>query len=309
MLKPRRLHPGDRIAVVAPASPFDRDEFARGIAELGRLGFEPVYDESVFARQGYVAGSAELRARALRQAWDDPSVAAVMAVRGGYGSVQLLPLLDSTLARQARKPFIGYSDLTSLLTWLTIHARLVAFHGPTVAGRLSRGEAGYDPVSLRRLLTEPVPAGELTGGEGLETLVPGEATGPLLGGNLTQLLAASGTPFAFDPPSGHVLFLEDLGERPYRIDRMLTQLRFSGVLRRAVAIVWGEMRGCDEPTGTPTARDVIVEGWADFPGPVLFGLPSGHSTGPALTVPLGVQARVVGRGSPRLVIEEAAVDA
>src|SRR5260221_14391012 len=136
MRKPRALSPGDRIAVVAPASPFDRDEFDKGIGELCRLGFEPVYDESVFARKRYVAGETQLRAAAIRSAWRDPSIAGVIGVRGGYGSAQVLPLLDTDEMRENCKPFIGYSDLTAMLTFLTTTLGMVAFHGPMLAGRL-----------------------------------------------------------------------------------------------------------------------------------------------------------------------------
>ena len=120
MKKPRALRSGDRLAVVAPASAFKREDFDRGIAELRQLGFEPVYDESVFARQGYLAGSAATRARALQAAWCDPTVAGIIGVRGGYGSAQVLPLLDPHEAARSAKAFIGYSDLTALLTFLTV---------------------------------------------------------------------------------------------------------------------------------------------------------------------------------------------
>src|SRR3954462_12881852 len=120
MLKPRALKPGDRLAVVAPASPFAREEFDRGIDEVRRIGFVPVYDDSVFARQRYVAGPPQVRAAAIQAAWADPTIAGLIAVRGGYGSAQVLPLLDRDQARRARKAFIGYSDLTSVLTFLTV---------------------------------------------------------------------------------------------------------------------------------------------------------------------------------------------
>ena len=126
MLKPRALEPGDRVAIVAPASPFIRDEFDQGIEEVRRLGFEPVYDDSVFARQRYVAGPPELRAAAIGRAWRDSAIKGLFAARGGYGSGQLLPLLDREEARAARKPFIGYSDLTSILTFLTIACDAIA---------------------------------------------------------------------------------------------------------------------------------------------------------------------------------------
>ena len=121
------------------------------------------------------------------------------------------------------------------------------------------------------------------------------------------MAASLGTPYAFAPPGGAILFLEDVAERPYRLDRMLTQLRLAGVFARAAAVVFGTMPGCDEPGGTPAARDVILELFDGFTGPVLFGLPSGHADGPALTLPFGVHTRVVADASPRLIVEEAAV--
>lgn len=305
--RPRALRPGDRIAVVAPASTFPVDEFHAGLAELRALGFDPVQDDSVFDVDGFEAGTPGVRARALTRALSDPAIAGLVCVRGGYGSVKLLPLLDAAAVRDAGKPFVGYSDLTALLTFCTLHCGVVAFHGPMLAGRLSRGEAGYDRSSFMRVLTEPQPLGELSPPR-LETLTPGEAAGPLLGGTLTQLVASLGTPFAFDPPAGHVLFLEDVHERPYRLDRMLTQLGLAGILARASAIVFGEMVGCDEPGGAPTARDAVTRVLRGFPGPVLFGFPSGHTTGPAMTLPLGVRARAIAGPRPALVIEDAAVE-
>jgi muramoyltetrapeptide carboxypeptidase len=175
-----------------------------------------------------------------------------------------------------------------------------------LAGRLGRGAEGYDEDSFVRALCTREPAGELSA-PGLETIRAGEASGPLLGGTLTQLLASLGTPFAFAPPQGHVLFLEEVGERPYRLDRMVTQLVQAGLLARASAVVIGELPKCDEPSGDPLARAVMADLFADFPGPVVIGFPSGHTTGPAMTLPFGVKARVIGGPRPRLVIEEAAV--
>ena len=306
MLKPRPLQPGDRVAIVAPASPFKRDEFDRGVQEVRRLGFEPVYDESVFARRRYVAGPPELRAQAILRAWQDRSIGGIIGARGGFGSAQLLPLLDPAEARRARKPFIGYSDLTSVLTFLTVGCEMVAFHGPMLAGRLGGGPARYDVDSLLKALGRREALGELRG-PALETLRHGDASGPLFGGTLTQLVASLGTPFAFAPPPGHVLFLEEVSERPYRLDRMITQLVQSGLLGRAAGVVIGELTGCDEPSGETTGRAVVADLFADFPGPVLVGFPSGHTAGPALTLPLGVTCRVVTSPTPALIVEESAV--
>jgi muramoyltetrapeptide carboxypeptidase len=304
--RPRRLQRGDRVALVAPASPFNREEFDAGVRELAALGFDAVYDDRVFARERFVAGSAAVRAAALHDAWRDPSIAALIAVRGGYGSAQLLPLLDAALMRTARKAFVGYSDTTAILSFHVQHG-VVAFHGPMVEYRLGAGEKGYHRESFLRALCHAEPIGELRPSS-LESLRSGEARGTLVGGTLTQLVASLGTPWAFDPPSGCVLFLEDIGERPYRIHRMLTQLSQAGLLARAAALVFGELPSCDEPGGEHAIRDVLREYVADFRGPVLFGFPSGHTRGATWTLPLGVEARVT--TSPvSLVVEEAAVTA
>ena len=306
MLKPRALARGDRLAVVAPASPFRRDEFDQGIDEIRSLGFIPVYDDSVFARDRYVAGSRDARAAALRAAWRDGSIAGIVGVRGGYGSAQVLPLLDRDEIRRTPKPLIGYSDLTALLTFLTIGCGVIAFHGPMLAGRLGRGAAGYDVQSFTKAVCRPEPVGELTG-SAVESLRAGEAAGPLFGGTLTQLLASLATPFAFDPPQGYVLFLDEVRERPYRLDRMITQLCQTGLLARASAVVIGELPECDEPSGDVRVRDVMATLFRDFPGPVLLGFPSGHTISPAMTLPLGVSCRVIADKHPRMVIEESAV--
>jgi len=308
MRKPHALKSGDRIAVVAPASAFARVEFDAGVAELRALGFEPIYEESVFERRAYAAGSATTRAAAFARAWRDPSIAALIAVRGGYGSVHLLPLLGESLLLGEPKAFIGYSDNTSLLSWLTLIGGIVSFHGPMLEGRLARGESGYDRATFIRCLCRSEPADEISHPQ-VEVLHSGEAAGILIGGTLTQLCASLGTPYAFDPPAGCVLFLDEVAERPYRLDRMLTQLYLSGILSRASALVFGELPRCDEPGGSPTAREVVEELTRGFRGPILYGLPSGHTAGPTLTLPFGVRARVLTTPRPSLIIEEAAVSA
>jgi muramoyltetrapeptide carboxypeptidase len=206
------------------------------------------------------------------------------------------------------KAFIGYSDNTSLLSWLTLIGGIVSFHGPMLEGRLARGEAGYDRSTFTRCLCLPQPADEISHPQ-VDVLHSGEAAGLLIGGTLTQLCASLGTPYAFDPPAGCVLFLDEVAERPYRLDRMLTQLYLSGILSRASALVFGELPRCDEPGGTPTAREVVEELTRGFRGPILYGLPSGHTAGPTLTLPFGVRARVLTSPRPSLIIEEAAVTA
>jgi muramoyltetrapeptide carboxypeptidase len=294
------------VAVVSPSSPFAREEFDAGVAEIARLGYVPVYDDSIFAREGgYLSGSPELRADAFMRYWADPAVAALIAVRGGFGSVHLLPLLDRDHLAAHPKLFIGYSDNTSILSFLTCQCGMTALHGPMLDRRLSRGAPGYDESSFIALLQ---------GGRGLEmapdgllVLRDGEASGKLFGGTLTKLISSLGTPYAFDPPPGCILFLEDVNERPYKLDRMLTQLALSGILSRATALVFGEMRGCDEPGDEVTARDVIQRLTRDFAGPIILGFPSGHTAGPCWTLPLGVRVRVSTSPHPSLVVEESPV--
>ena len=306
MIKPPALKPGDRIAIVSPASPFDRAEFERGVVEIRRLGYEPVYDESVFETSMFTSGSADVRAAAFTRAWLDPCVAALIAVRGGYGSVQLLPMLGSWRPQKTPKLFIGHSDNTSLLSWLTCQCGITALYGPMIEGRLARGSEGYDEMSLLRLV-QGTGAGLELQPDGLSVIKTGQAEGQLFGGTLTQLAGSLGTPYAFDPPEGSILFIEDVNERPYRIDRLMTQLRLSGGLARARGLVFGEMLGCDEPVGTPTARDVIHALTSDFAGPVLFGFPSGHTRGPFWTLPLGVRVRVKTTPRPSILVEESPV--
>lgn len=306
MIKPPALKSGDRIALVSPASPFSREAFEQGITEIQRLGYEPVYDESVFERAMFTSGTAAVRAEAFTRAWLDPRVAALMAVRGGYGSVQLLPSLPASRFSGMPKLFIGYSDNTSLLSWLTCQCGMTALHGPMIEGGLARGAEGYDESSLVTLVAGGG-AGLECRPDGLSVVRAGTAAGRLFGGTMCLLAASLGTPFAFDPPPGSILFLEDVDERPYRIDRLMTQLRLSGVLARASGLVFGEMRGCDEASGAPTARDVIAALTSDFEGPVLIGFPAGHTRGPAWTLPLGARVRVEATARPCVVVEESPV--
>jgi muramoyltetrapeptide carboxypeptidase len=220
--------------------------------------------------------------------------------------VQLLPLLEETLIRRTPKLFIGYSDNTSLLSWLTCRCGVTALHGPMIEGRIAKGKEGFDADSMLAFMQDG--EGRTLSPDGLAVIRGGEAVGPLFGGTVTQLAASLGTPYAFDPPSGCVLFLEDVNERPYRLDRMLTQLQLAGILGRARALVFGEMRACDEANGQGSALDVIRGLTTQCEGPIITGFPSGHTTGPCWTLPLGVRVRVVTAPRPTLIVEESPVE-
>jgi len=304
--KVRPAGPGSRVRLLAPASPFDRADFDAGLRELDRLGFVSVYDERVFERQAYVAGSAESRSAQLREAWADTSVDVILAVRGGYGSVQLLPFLSAGDVHGCPPAaFIGYSDLTTLHSWLGCQVGVASIHGPMLDRRISAGPDRYDTTSFLGSLSA-TPLGELAP-DGVESLRHGEADGPLFGGTISQLLGSLGTPWAFEPPRGCVLFLDEVGERPYRLDRMCVQLAQSGLLAKASAIIVGQLPNCDEPGGAVTGRAVVADALAAFPGPVLMDFPSGHTTTPLVTLPLGVHTRVIANGAPRVVITESPV--
>jgi muramoyltetrapeptide carboxypeptidase len=293
------------VALVAPASSFPREELDAGVAELNRLGFEAVYDESILEKERFVAGSVETRVRAIMRAWQDDSIAALIAMRGGYGSAQLLPFLDPDILVDARKALIGYSDVTALLG-LYLRNGLVAIHGPMIDRRISRGPSAYDEASFRKVMMTAAPAGEFAP-SGIEALHHGAARGVLVGGTLTQLTSSLGTPWEFDPPHGAVIFLEDIGERPYRIHRLLTQAAQAGLFVTARALVFGEFPGCDEPGGDPAIKDVLRDFTTEFRGPVLFNFPSGHTSGPTWTLPFGVEVEVTSRPAA-IHILEAAVD-
>lgn len=305
-LRPRALTPGSRVAIVSPSSPIDREELARGLAGLRKLGFDPVADEDALARDGYVAGAAVSRARAFMRAWEDPSVSALVAARGGYGSAQILPWLDAGRLRATPKLFIGFSDATAILTWLTVHCGLTALHGPMIERRFAAIETGVHVESFRAAVSGDSP-GRLLSPPSVEVIQSGKAEGVLLGGTVALLCASLGTPYAFTPPAGAVLLLEDVQERPFRLDRMLTQLRLAGVFDRVSAVVFGEMPGCDD-VGGASAREVVGRILEGFTGPILWGFPSGHTTGALWTLPLGVRVRVVTETVAGVFVAEEAVE-
>lgn len=309
-IKIRPVRPGASVAIIAPASPLKADSIAdnvleRGVDEIRRLGFVPVYDDRIKAQRGYLAGSAEIRASSIADAVRDPAIDAMIALRGGFGSAHLLPLIDTDDWAKSRKAMIGYSDVTSLHVLLNCHAGLVSIHGPMIDRRLSSGPERYEPSSLLTALLEH-PVGEMTAPHA-EVLIDGpDAVGPILGGTLSLVAASLGTPYAFDPPDGFILYIDEVGERPYRLDRMITQLKFARIISRAKGIVFSGMRDCDEPAGGSSARDVLRGVLHGFAGPVIFGLTSGHDIGEVGSIPFGVRARVTASPAARLIIEEAA---
>jgi muramoyltetrapeptide carboxypeptidase len=274
MIRAARLRPGDVVRVVAPAGPVPREGFAAGAEILGRR-YQLRYEDALFSRDGFLAGSDERRLAELRAALADVDARAVVLARGGYGLLRILPHLDPAALRARPLPIVGFSDGTALLAHAA-RAGVAAIHGPVVT-QLPNLPAS-DHEALFRLLEEPAPGPLLAE---LEELVPGRARGRLLGGNLEVFSRLVGTPYMPDL-SGAILFIEDLGERPYRVDRLVTHLDLAGVFDAVAAVVVGDFSSCLEPEPTrassPTAAEVLVERLGRLAIPVATGGLFGHGT-------------------------------
>jgi muramoyltetrapeptide carboxypeptidase len=289
-IKPRALRPGDKVGIVAPASNVKREVLEAGCDGLRRAGYEPFYFESILERDLYFAGSVNRRARELEDMFVRDDIRAIVCARGGYGSNYLLPKLDLKKVAAHPKIFVGYSDLTSLLTTFSDAANCVTFHGPMVAKDFALAD-GVDLASWQNALSGSA-NWEFAEGSGARALVTGEAEGILYGGCLSILVAALGTPYDIDT-EGTILFMEDIAAKPFQIDRMLMQLKLAGKLKDVQGIVFGEMLDCRQsPSQDYTLEEVVLRVVGDLGIPVAFGLRSGHVSRVNITLPFGVKARL-----------------
>ncbi|MGW0433870.1 S66 peptidase family protein [Micromonospora sp. NPDC003197] len=287
-VRPPALCPGDTVMLVSPSGPTRSERVARGIELISGWGLRPVLAPNVYARQGYLAGGDELRAADINTAFADPDVRGILCTRGGYGAQRVVDAIDMAVVRQNPKVVAGFSDITALQFALWRGARLASVHGPGAAW-LDERTPPESAESLRAALmsTEPVTVTRVPTEETASVLVPGTATGPLIGGNLCLVVSSLGTP---DMPdlAGAILLIEDVEEPPYKVDRMLTQLRRAGVLAKLAGVAVGQFTNCADDWAV-TVADVIAERLGDLGVPVLGGLPIGHGVG-QLTVPIGVPA-------------------
>ena len=338
LLRPRRLRPGDLVAVDAPAGPVPHAPLLRGVRELERQGLRVRLGAGVLSRTRYLAGDDDRRAVDLLSLWAHPEVKAVFAARGGYGTARIVDALTPAFLRRHPKIFCGFSDNT------TIHqacarAGLVSFHGPMAAWELAdgAGRAGRTATAARRLLRAGDRAEAHRGGPGVSrsggydatsfravlfgegarglrlappaaaTLVPGQARGRLLGGCLSLIAASLGCPEQLDA-RGAILLLEDVIEPPFRIDRMLTQLRRAGVFDGVRGVVLGDFPACAPPAGaTWTLEEVLRDRLGDLGVPVVWRMPYGHTARPSLTLPLGTRATLLASRRPSLTLDESPV--
>jgi len=306
LVKPPALHPGERIGIVAPASNVKRAELEAGCEALRRAGYDPFYLDSILDHDLYFAGSIPRRIREMEEMFARDDTRAILCARGGYGANYLLNQLDLSKIKSDPKIFIGYSDITSLLTHFLDNAGLVTFHGPMAAKDWSH-EHGVDLASWESALSQTA-AWEVKLNDGVIALADGEAEGTLYGGCLSLLVASLGTPYEIKT-AGTLLFVEDVAAKPYQVDRMLMQLKLGGHLKNVRGIVFGEMVDCLQSANQDyTLPEVITRIVGDLNVPVAYGVRSGHVSSGNITLPFGVRSALsVGNGQVHLRILESAV--
>jgi muramoyltetrapeptide carboxypeptidase len=278
---PTRIKPGDTIGIVAPASPFDRETFLRGVSAIEEMGFKVFIPPEIFAETRYLAGPDNHRAQYLNQLFADPSIDAIICARGGYGSMRILSMLDFDVIRNNPKIFVGFSDITTLLSVLSTHCDFVTYHGPVITSLSDASEETklslYNTVTSSSNLEFNLPGGR--------TLNSGVAAGAVCGGNLTILCHLVGTPFEPDFKN-KILFLEDRGEAPYRIDRMLVHMELAGCFNGIAGIMLGAFEECGP---IEEIFNLVAELTEKHRVPILAGLDAGHGSH-NLTLPLGIEA-------------------
>jgi muramoyltetrapeptide carboxypeptidase len=310
-IKPPALQPGDIVGIVAPASNVKPELLEAGCAALRELGYKPFYLDSILERDLYFAGSTARRVRELEEMFLRDEVRAIICARGGYGSNYLLDILDLKKIKAHPKIFVGYSDVTSLLTYFADSAGLITFQGPMVAKDFAHAD-GVDLNSWERALNGSS-EWTLDLDSDVQSLVEGSAEGILYGGCLSILVASLGTPYEIRT-AGTILFVEDIAAKPYQIDRMLMQLKLAGKLADVQGIVFGEMVDCTQNSGRKqsyTLQEVALRVVGDLGVPVAFGLRSGHVSHGNITLPFGVQAalKVTASGVELKILEAATVTA
>ena len=280
-IRPPRLRPGDTIGVVAPAGPFERKLFSQGLSTLEAMGFQIRVPKEIFEKTGYLAGDDAHRAQLVNRLFKDPAIHAIVCARGGFGSLRILPRLDFDAIRENPKIFMGFSDITALLTAITTLGGLVSFHGPVVTTLANALKNTRDALSAAILSDAPLQVQSANG----VVIRAGRAQGPVIGGNLTTLCHLLGTPFEARFKN-HILLLEDRGEALYRIDRMLFQMKLAGCFEGIAGLVLGSFEGCGS---LDDVFQVFEEHFKDIPVPILAGFDVGHGE-QNLTIPIGLDA-------------------
>ncbi len=295
--KPAPLKRGEKIGVVAPAGSVQDEQLRAGVQALERAGFAVELPGDILERNDYLAGEQEKRARTLQNFFERKDIAAIFCARGGFGSVQLLPLLDVEVIRRHPKIFVGYSDVSILLNWLLQRCGMVTFHGPMVAMEVARGLEGRSADFFWGTLMGEKRQWRLELGEAIR---PGVAEAEMVGGCLSTIITTLGTPHEIQT-AGKILLLEDIGEKPYRIERMLTHLKMAGKLTGIAGLVFGSFTRC-EGEGERGLRKIVRELFQDAPYPVVTGLAAGHGD-ENLLMPFGVKMGLDGKAGVLALLE------
>lgn len=280
-IRPPRLKPGDTIGIVAPAGPFDPEIFSQGLSILASQGFRTLVSDEIFEKTGYLAGTDAQRAQLVNRLFKDPEVQAVVCARGGFGSLRILPLVDFDVIRKNPKVFIGFSDITALLTAITTRTRLVTFHGPMVTTLATAPEFTCNILTTAIASDTPL---EIAPADGI-VIQAGQAKGPVIGGNLNTLCHLLGTPFQAGFKN-HILLFEDRGEAPYRIDRMVSQMKLAGCFEGIAGLVLGSFEDCG---ALDAIYQIFQEHFQDIDIPILAGFDIGHGK-QNMTIPCGIEA-------------------
>jgi len=290
-IKPKRLSPGDTVGITAPASPGDWEQVQRAAAHLERLGLNVRFGNTLHSRNGYLAGTDEERAEELNAMFADPVIKGIICARGGYGTGRIADKLDYETIRNNPKVFWGYSDITFLHTAIGNRTGLVTFHGPML---ICLGKEDVHPLTLRGFeqLIDAQTVRYTEQISPLRTLVEGEASGLLVGGNLSLLVSTLGTPYEIDT-RGRLLFIEDIDEEPYRVDRMLNQLKQAGKLADAAGILVCDFSDCEpkKRRQSLTLEQVIEDHIVPAGKPAVAGFKIGHCS-PNIAIPIGIEARL-----------------
>lgn len=304
-IKPPALLPGDTVGIIAPASNIDREMLDAGCKVLRDLGYKPFYFDSIFDQELYFAGSLERRVREFEEMFERDDVKAIICARGGYGSNYLLKTVDREKIIRHPKIFAGYSDITSLLTYICDSCGIVSFHAPMVTKDFALSH-GVDLPSWQASVNG-TSEWTVTADSGAEPMVAGHGKGTLYGGCLSILVGSLGTPYEIQTDDT-ILFVEDVATKPYQIDRMLMQLKYAGKFDRVRGIVFGEMLDCMQHKDQGyTLNHIVMRLLGDLGIPIAYGMRAGHVSRRNITLPFGVQAELnVTKSDVELKILEAA---
>ena len=294
MIKPKALKFGDTIGVIAPASPTTEERVKKAHDKLIEMGFKVKMGKSPYERYGYLSGSDAIRAEDVNEMFRDKEVDGIICLRGGYGTPRILGLLDYETIKSNPKVFVGYSDITALHIAFTQICNLVTYHGPMVSSDMIGDFSDFSKDKLFRVIMNNESIGEIRNpkGEEIITINGGIAEGTIIGGNLSLIVDTIGTPYEIDV-KGKILFIEEIGEEPYNIDRMFNQLRLAGILEDTNGIILGDFNNCvsEEHDENLTLEQVIEDHIKPIGKPTIYNLQAGHCE-PMVTLPFGVKARL-----------------